>query len=125
MHTLSAIQQYDVHLRNKPSPLQGLEGPLLVLLLQSVLIPVVALWGKPLCFEDYLPKFNTFMIYLRSSKRLGNIYTDVVGKTDIITPSECCVVRLQAQQTASCEMAVLVIVDDCSPLQHKLVNIWL
>lgn len=46
-------------------------------------------------------------------------------KMDIITPSECCVVRLQAQQTASCEMAVLVIVDDCSPLQHELVNIWL
>lgn len=41
------------------------------------------------------------------------------------TPGECCVIRLQSQQTSSGEVAVLVIMDDCSPLQQKLMNIWL
>ena len=42
-----------------------------------------------------------------------------------LTPGECCVVRLQAQQTAGAEVAVLVVVDDCGPLEKKLVDVWL
>lgn len=41
------------------------------------------------------------------------------------TPGECDVVGLQSQQAASCEMAVLVVVDDRCPMQQKLVNVWL
>lgn len=41
------------------------------------------------------------------------------------TPGERCVIRLQAQQTAGCEVAVLVIMNDCGSLQQELVNVRL
>jgi len=59
-YTLEIADEYSFfQFFNSPSPIPGPTGPLLVLPLQPVLIPVVAQWVKPLRSEAYLPHTHT------------------------------------------------------------------